>query len=302
MRAKMLLHLSALLLASALSITANAADIDTANIQPHVTLRESGYLIGDLVEENIALVLPEGVALDTDSLPLPGRVAPWMEVRQARAERGDGQGVRIAIVYQIFAEVEQTSRVPIPAFKVRLREGAEARVVTISEQSFVLSPALPPTLTDEDRELKPSPTPRLLPVGGIVLRFAAAFLLALACATYLLWIYDRLPFFPHSPGPFARTWRRWRSRGKRTLSADDHESLLRDWHRAINSAAGQTVYASTLPHLFVKANYLAPLNDEIETLFAKSWQHFYGEAGLPPSPLILDLLRASAERERGVPC
>ncbi|HET7065081.1 MAG TPA: hypothetical protein VFI49_12475, partial [Rudaea sp.] len=133
-------------------------------IQPIVTLRDSGYLLGDLIDERVDLSLPPGANLDPDSLPLPGRVAPWMEVRASRIEYGEKDGEQSVIVsYQIFAEVEQAERVPIPAFKLRVRDGGRTRVVEVPEKSFMLSPALPPTLTDEDRELKSAAPPRLLP-------------------------------------------------------------------------------------------------------------------------------------------
>lgn len=300
-------------------------------VAPIVTLRDSGYLLGDLLDERVDLALPEGFALDADSLPLPGRVAPWMEVRRTRVERGaQRDAASVVVTYQIFAEVEQTSRVPIPSFKLRVRDGAKTRVVTVPEQSFLLSSALPPALTDEDREIKPSPAPAPLPTGGILARLVLAIAMALACAVYLLWAHDRLPFLPRSQGPFARLWRRWRRRagtrvpwrpgmaekdpwrtwlagkgrrGAGNLSGDERADLLRDWHAALNAAAGQTLYAATLPLLFERVAYLQPLREEIEALFERSWRSFYGSADdAPVADAVFALLRAAAERERGVPC
>src|SRR4029077_5672734 len=78
-------------------------------IQPLVTLRDSGYLLGDMIDERIDLNLPPGVSLDPDSLPPPRRVAPWMEIRSSRIDRGGQEGTQSVIVrYQIFAEVEET--------------------------------------------------------------------------------------------------------------------------------------------------------------------------------------------------
>ena len=65
-----------------------AAEGKDAAIQPIVNLRDSGYLLGDLVDEHVELALPAGFRLDADSLPLPGRVAPWLEVRSARIDDG----------------------------------------------------------------------------------------------------------------------------------------------------------------------------------------------------------------------
>jgi mxaA protein len=283
---------------------ARAVESAGTEVAPIVTLRDSGYMLGDLLDERVDLALPRGFALNVDSLPLPGRVAPWMEVRRTRVERGDRRDMATVVVtYQIFAEVEQASRVPIPSFKLRMRDAAMTRVVAVPEQSFLLSPALPPALADEDREIKPSPAPEALPAGGILARLVLALVAALGCGIYLLWAHDRLPFLPRSRGPFARLWRRWRKRERSALTASDRAALLRDWHCALNQAAGQTLYRSTLPLLFERVAYLQPLRGEVETLFAHSWQSFYGPANDgPPAPAVFKLLRTAAERERGVPC
>lgn len=290
-----------------------AAESTDAAIQPIVSLRDSGYLLGDLLNEHIEVALPSGFTLDADSLPLPGRVAPWLEVRSAHVD-GNAQArdrVDITVTYQVFAEVEQAARVPVPPFALRLRDSTRVQTVTVPEKSFLLSPALPPTLADEDRELKPSPPPQALPTGRIVAGFMLGLAAVLACAVYLLWAYDRLPFLPRAPGPFARAWRRWRRRAHgrgwrspRSLSDAERDVLLRDWHAALNQAAGETLYASTLPRLFAHAPHLHPLRQRIEQLFGRSWTAFYGhaETAAPAAHEVLDLLRNAAERERGVPC
>ncbi len=311
---------------------APAADAIDNTIQPIVTLRDSGYLLGDLVDESIELTLPAGFSVDADSLPLPGRVAPWMEVRRARLEAGQVAGqTSVIVTYQVFAEVEQAERVPIPPFKLRVRDGVQARAVSVPERSFLMSPALPATLTDEDRELKPSPMPQALPLARTISMFALGMLAVLACGLYLLWVYDRLPFLPRSPGPFARAWRHWRrragaqvprtpgmaesgprrpwmaERGRRSryaITEGERIELLRDWHAALNQAAGETLYTSTLPQLFARAPYLEALRAQVEGAFDASWKSFYGvsQSPGPDAAEILDLLRRSAERERGVPC
>jgi mxaA protein len=284
---------------------AGAVDTVDRSIQPVVAVRDTGYLLGDLLDERIDLSLPGGFSLDAGSLPAPGRVAPWLEVRSARIVPGlEPGGTGVVVTYQIFAEVEEASRVPIPAFKLRVRDGGDARLVAVPEKSFLLSPALPPNLTDADRELEASLAPLPLPLRSTITAFFSALLAVLACAAYLLWAYDRLPFLPRSPGPFARSWRRWRRRGRRELSNADRLTLLRDWHEALGLAAGETVYAGTLSRLFVRAPYLEPLRGRVEGVFSRSWQSFYGadRADEPAAAEILELLRESARRERGAAC
>jgi len=282
-----------------------AEPVDAEQIAVTVTLRDSGYLLGDLLEERIEAQLPANASIDAESLPLPGRVAPWLEVRRTRLEGRNGNGSQAFVVtYQIFAEVEEARRVPLPAFKFRVHEGGRVVSVDVPAKSFMLSPALPSSLTDEDRELRPSPPPMELPQRDLVGAALASFAFALACGGYLLWRYDRLPFLPHSQGPLAKTWRRWRRRHKSSLSDAEQTALLRDMHAALSGSAGETLYPSTLQRLFERAPHLLPLREQIETLFEASWTRFYGAADPPqlPTSTVLSMLRDAADRERGVPC
>jgi mxaA protein len=266
------------------------------------TLRDTGYLLGDLLDERVEIRLPAGAEIDAGSLPLPGRVAPWLEVRRTSLTPRDAAGLQTLIVtYQIFAETEAAARVPIPEFPLRLR-GGTAPAVTVPAESFLLSPALPAVLTDKDRELRPSPAPRPLPRAKWIAAAFASLVIAIASSLYLLWRFDLLPFLPHSPGPIARTWRRWRRR--HPTSADEQRALLRELHAALNGSAGETLYPSTIGRLFARAPFLVPLRERIETVFAASWNLFYGSGdGVELStPNVLALLREAADRERGVPC
>jgi mxaA protein len=291
------------LLLPAMSPDAQSASDD---VGINVTLRDTGYMLGDLIDEHVEFSFPGSMQIDADSLPLPGRVTPWLEVRRtnlgARAASGTQQ---LVITYQIFAEAEQATRAALPEFKVKARSGTDVRAVNVPAQSFLLSPTLAPTLADEDRELRPSPRPQLLPQRGHIVGALTSLALALMCVTYLLWRYDRLPFLPYAPGPLARTWRRWRRRGDDGLSPDEQTALLRDMHAALNRSAGETLYPSTLARLFERAPFLSPLRERIESLFAASWNAFYASSGagsLLPAASVLALLRDAADRERGVPC
>jgi mxaA protein len=292
------------IIALSFSVATIAAAASTT-IAPIVTLRDTGYMLGDLIDENIALPLTDAQRIDPDSLPPPGRVAPWLEVRRAALGARDASGVQaIVVTYQIFAESEQAARAPIPGFTLRVRENGDVKTVAIPEQSFLLSPALPVPLTDQDRELRPSPAPTLLAQRIPLLEMAASLALALACGFYLLWCHDLLPFLPHSPGPFVRTWRRWRRVRADALGDQARATLLRDLHGALNKSAGETLYPSTLARLFVRAPHLVPLRERIEHMFEESWKTFYETPVQTPlsTTAVLGLLRDAADRERGVPC
>lgn len=285
------------------AIAAVGASADPQEIPVEADLRDTGYMLGDLLDERIDLHLPGTFVVDADSLPLPGRVAPWLEVRRTSLGAKQPSGAQALVVtYQIFAETEQAARVPLPEFLLRVRDGAVTQTVSVPSRTFLLSPGLPPTLTDRDRELRPSPPPVPLVESASLTGALASLLLALICAAYLLWRHDLLPFLPRAPGPLARAWRRWRRR--RALTSEQHAALMRDMHVALCRSAGETLYPSTLARLFERAPYLQPLRERIVPLFEASWRTFYEEgAGARPSTAsVLALLHDAADRERGVPC
>jgi mxaA protein len=289
------------LVAAALSI-ATAWSAMAAEPDVRVSLRDTGYMLGDLIDERIEVSLPDGTHIDPESLPLPGRVAPWLEVRGATLEPARAGAQALVVTYQIFAETEEATQAPLPAFQLRLRGAGDAREIAVPSRPFLLSPALPATLVDKDRELRPSPDPLRMPERGAVAGALASLAIALAPIGYLPWRYDRLPVLPYAPGPLLRAWRRWRRRSRRELTGDEQTALLRDLHGALNQSAGETLYPSTLSRLFDRAPYLAPLRGEIERVFAASWQRFYGNGDTPAPANVLATLQNAADRERGVPC
>ena len=267
-----------------------------------MSLRDSGYLLGDLIEERVDLNLPPGASLDPDSLPLPGRVAPWMEVRASRIEHGELAGAQSVVVrYQIFAEVEQAERVPIPAFKLRVRDGVQTRAVEVPAKSFMLSPALPATLTDEDRELKSAAPPRTLPVRNAVFGVLLSLIGAVACAAYLLWSYDRLPFLPRAPGPFARLWRSWRRRGR-------HFPMKMAWRCCTLARCPESGRGRDLVSVDVTTPVRQRATPEPLRAASKRCSRVRGRVlracfeSAPAAEELLEVLRHAAERERGVPC
>ena len=286
---------AALSIATACSAMAGEPDV-------RVSLRDTGYVLGDLIDERVEVSLPDGSRIDPESLPLPGRVAPWLEVRSATLEPAHAGSQALIVTYQIFAETEQATQAPLPAFQLRLRGAGDAREIAVPSRPFLLSPALPATLVDKDRELRPSPDPLRMPERGALAGALASFAIALAAIGYLLWRYDRLPFLPYVPGPLLCAWRSWRRRSRRDLTGDEQTALLRDLHGALNQSAGETLYPSTLSRLFDRAPHLAPLRGEIERVFAASWQRFYGIGDTPAPANVLATLQRAADRERGVPC
>ena len=234
----------------------------------------------------------------------PGRVIPGRAHRAGIVRpRGPASGRRSirAIRYE---EPPSSKPTPPPAKASPKTQAPPAGKAAKGKEPPAKKARQKPKPGDRDRETRPSPPPALLPEWPALAGIGASALIALVLGVFLLWRYDRLPLLPRNPGPLVRTWRRWRRVDANAIDDADQTALLRDIHAALARSAGETLYPATLPRLFERAPYLAPLRTRIESTFAASWHRFYGVgeiAGVPARD-VLALLREAADRERRVPC
>lgn len=263
-------------------------------------MRDVGYTIGDLVHRRIEFELPQGAALDEQSLPAPGRLARWLELREMRVQGARSVRPVLWVTYQIFGVPEAAVRAWLPEFKVGV-VGIDKPWVIVPSQPVLLSPVLPPELDADLKTPRPAPPPEALPVGRHAAAILAGLLAASAGAFALLWIHDLIPFLPRHPGEMTRLWRRWRSRRDGRLDESERRRLLEEFHRALSGCAGETLYPATLTRLFTRATHLQPLREAITTAFSASWQSIYGPSGshTPDAEALLALIRRAADRERG---
>ena len=299
----MIRALAAICLLLALSAQAQGAR-DSPEVV--VTLRDSGYMLGDLIDEHVGSGFRMLCASMRIRCRCPGgsrRGSRFATQSSDRAMRPVRRSSSSRIRFSPKRRRRRASRCRSSSLKAL--DGANVVPVIVPTQAFLLSPALPATLTDDDRELRPSPEPALLArscdpsrrARRVAARADRSGLSALALRSAAV------------PALCARSSRatlatlaktaRWRPRVRR-----EEPRCCATWHAALNHCAGETLYPSTLERLFQRAPFLAPLRERIETMFASSWNAFYAPAtgASPPPASVLSLVRESADRERGVPC
>lgn len=289
---------SALLLGVALWLPASVMAALPDGYEVRSKLRDTGYVLGDLLVQEVEILTPSGAQLDPRSVPSPGRVSQWMELRLREVDRFSG-GVRLRLTYQVFGAVNGAKRVAVPEFQLRFEAAAQTVRVAVPAQPFYLSPVLPAELAAEDRLPRSAMAP--VPEAGTeyLLRAAVSLLVGLAAALYLAWRHDRLPFLPRSPGPLTRLKRRMR----RLEALPAYPQLLAELQSAFNQSARETLYADTLNVLFYKAPYLQPLESDIRGFFEHAREVFYAsrvEPGSWPEGRIIGLCREASDRERGL--
>lgn len=272
----------------------------------HVQMRDSGYVLGDLIEQRVELHAPRGAKLEPESVPAQGRINNWLELRERRIEHHANR-YEITLVYQVFGAVETALQLAIPGFRLRLSDGDQPASAEIAPQPFYLSPVLPAVLADADRKPRATPAPDPFPEKPLLLSAGLALLLAILLGLLLAWSYDRLPFLPRSPGPLTRLFRKLRRKRAAELQGPAYLELLQDVQTAFNRSANETLYADNLGVLFERSPSLTPLRERIEALFEHSRNVFYGtpiQTLIPaqswPAADVIELCRAARDCERGL--
>lgn len=303
----------AALLALALLMPTPAGAADAAaekkpGYQLQTQMRDTGYVLGDRLQQRIDIRVPDGARLVAESVPRLGRVNNWLELRELQVEPDRG-GYTLRLSYQMFGAVESAMQLAIPPFSLRFDEAAHPQTPTtiaIPPQPFYQSPVLPATLGDTDREPRKTYAPGRVATARWPLTALASLIAALMLSLYLAWAYDRLPWSPTKPGPLTLLFRDLRRRGPIAPEAGAYRDLLRQLHGALNRSAGQTLYLDNLPLLFERAPYLQPLHAEFDSLFRHSRRVFYAQSaddagnGDWPAPRVIELCRRARDCERGL--
>lgn len=256
-----------------------------------VKYRDTGYTLGDLIETVVSIELGKGQHIDKMSLPQPGRMLPWLELRAVSlSDPLLNSCQEIRLVWQIYATVENAMQLKLPGIEIGVL-GPHPTKLLIPAQTIHMSPVLPnPLLSEQPR---PDLPPFRYDEKGPLIKAIVTIGLTLVSLMMWCWLTDRLPFLPRHPGPITSLARKLKRIPKMDIA------VLRMIHAALNDAAGETLYPDTLRTLFEHSPYLRPQQTAIEQFFMSSWQHFYGLGHtLPDLDKIKDWVNRAATAER----
>lgn len=275
-----------------------AQSILAAEVNVHVKMRNSGYTMGDFIEMHVEMTMPEYQSIDTESLPLEGRVKPWLDLHTIKTKI-DNNKIYLDFTWQIFATVEiaQTLKLPEVVVKTMPRTSNQKPInIVIPAQSFHYSPVFSYPLGEVSRypDLPPLRFDEKTPII-----YASIFAsLGLCCALAWAFLQDYLPWFPRHPGPMTQMARSL----KRNVPAKLNTQNLCDIHAALNAVANITLYPQTIHYLFEKAPYLQPYEKVITEFFHASWAQFYDAQSTMQTEIdtnkVLSWIQQSAVSER----
>ncbi|MFG5120443.1 nonribosomal peptide synthetase MxaA [Methylorubrum sp. POS3] len=275
--------------------------------------RAFGYFLGDLVPVQADIRVDPGFTLQRPSLPKPGPVTYWLDLRSVAVEErreGDATLIRLRLTYQSFYAALDSRTLEVPGFPVTIQsdgqEGLTTATVQVPAWKLGVSPLreVQPERRDDPAEylLPDGRAPRLDPTPATA---AALTLLALAALALVPLARDRAwgIFAPRRGRPFALGLKALRRMRRKTAGdARDREALL-VLHRAVDATAGRRVLADDLPLFLDRHPAFRGQADDLARFFAASRRAFFGReteaaARTLPLPEIETLLARLAAAER----
>lgn len=270
-----------------LLLSAFASD---AQPQVSVHLRDIGYTLGDYIDARVHIKLDEGDALDPSTLPSPGPLNAWLDLKDVSLDR-QGDAYDFYVRWQIFRTVEAAQKVRLPAIELKTMK-QPAGLIVVPEQEIFLSPVLANPIEDSNPRSIITPPHFDLTVKSI--RTLVLLSIFFSLLLIWLWLIDRLPGFPRAPKPLTVLARHLRAK-RGTLTREDMQKV----HATLNRIAGETLYPPTLTRLFSQAPYLISFRSEIENFFHLSWKNFFQSAEeMPDLASVQSWVYQSARAER----
>lgn len=277
------------------------------------TPRPFGYFLGDLVRAQVDLVVEPGFTVQIPSLPQPGALTYWLDLRDVavtQSASGDSRRIRLDLTYQNFYAALDARALEIPGFTITLvnqsDRGATTARAEVPPWSFNISPLReiqPPARDDPRTYLRPDgqvsqrdPRPLLTGAAGS----AVLALLALAgLARDRTW----WPFGARRGRPFGVAARRILALARRPDPEAAYGEALMALHRAVDATAGRRVLADDLDDVLARRPAFRPEAVALARFFEASRQTFFGPgpaAGRRVVPLrdIATLARRLAQAER----
>jgi mxaA protein len=254
--------------------------------------RGFGHFVGDLIERNAEFEVSDGETFVPASLPQPGQLAYWLELRSAeigQRSRAGRRTITLQLTYQLFYVPIDTRKVRIPPTNIALKGPQGTRVATIPAFTFLISPireiypeksgeTTATFLKDDARAEYIRTAPVRTAAAGSAL--TAALALALL-AFHLAW----WPFHKRAGRPFTEAQR------VVTDHRECYPALLLALHRAFDRSQGHRLLAADVEGFLDVRQEHAAARDAIERFFKASQTYFFAgdavaaEAAMPRSSL-----------------
>lgn len=286
------------------TITASAAQIDIEAHNP----RPFGYVVGDTFEQTLDLSAKNTQTLDEKTLPKPGRLNAWLELRDITVSESSSAGrrnYRIKLIYQLPNAPTDIRVIELPSHRFLFFEAKQKPLeIRSTEWPMTIGPITPAEVLARDglEALRPDVAPQGIDTAPIRQRMLFS---ALALAALLVyWCYRQfgIPFLASQRRPFTHTYRKLNRLNKQSPT-EAFPKAIEALHRALNETAGKSLFIENVEQFIAHRSIPDGLADKTREFFRISRAEFFG-GGIADSQRslawALDFCRAWRDIERGV--
>jgi mxaA protein len=266
--------------------------------------RPFGYVIGDELSRRIEIDAPSTFKLQSDSLPRPGRVDAWLELRKINVtEKVSGSNTRhmFDLRYQILNSPENVKTHSLAKLLIIFNNNNQLKSVEIAESPLTVSPITPAFVLARDglEEMRADKTAKLIDASVHYWRLGFTALAAAAALLSLIYVKWGMPFLRKHNGPFARA-----RRDIHKINATDTSSAFRRLHRAFDETAGVRIFPQHLAEFFTRHPAFADVQTDAQKFFTQSRVAFFSKEAESDKTInkkwLLDFCARCRDRERGM--
>ncbi len=286
-----------------LALFASASDINIEANNP----RPFGYVVSDTFEQTLDLSAKATQILDKKSLPKPGRMNAWLELRDITVTDSSIAGrknYRVKLFYQLPNSPTEIRVIELPAHRFSFSEANQKPVeVRSTEWPMTIGPITPAEVLARDglEALRPDITPRGIDTAPIRRRMLLSTMALAALLIYWCYRHFGIPFLASQQRPFTRTYREL-NRLKKENDLEIFPKAIEKLHRALNETAGKSLFTENFEQFLGHRSISDGLADKTREFFQISRAEFFG-GGAPDSQRslswALDFCRAWRDVERG---
>jgi mxaA protein len=294
-----------LLLALALIACSGAAPAAGTLRANTVEPRAFGYHVGDLVERELIVHIPEGFVLDEATLPRPGTRGKAIELQAvARRSTSEAGGTRLALQlrYQVFIAPTEVRTLEIAPFSLGFKGDGRDQALRVDAWPVTVSPLVPAEVSPRQGlgELRPDLPPPRLDTGPAQRRLLAWGAVLLLCLAYLAQTYLILPGWAQRRRPFASAWRQL-SHLPADAPAPERRAAFQRVHEALNRTAGEVVFEHGVDRFVAAQPRYAALRAELLAFFQQSRREFFADSPVAANDgrWLLEFCRKCRDAERG---
>jgi mxaA protein len=267
--------------------------------------RAFGYHVGDLIERDVTVHVPNGLKLDEASMPRPGARGKALELqkvsRRAESESG-GMRHELRLTYQVFMSPPEVRTLEIAAFSLHFTGTPRDQDLRVEAWPVTVSPLVPvdPSPREGLGDLRPDRLPPAVDTGPTRWRLIAYGVVLLLLLAYLAQVYVAAPWWARRRRPFALAWQQLRGLPA-PIDATASRVAFQRVHDALNQTAGEVLFEHSIDRFLTEQPRYAGLRPELLRFFQQSRREFFGQAAPAANDAqwLVEFCRQCRDVERG---